>query len=87
MLTTDELLEVLGDDTDTLTTREVTFTCGHTRICEDISACQKDYLERHELCLACKRIRDEKIIDDLSKLYGDGVRKAWEKHLPAYYED
>lgn len=40
-LTIEEQHETNDLDHDILATREVTFICGHKRVYEDISACQK----------------------------------------------
>lgn len=45
-LTIEEQHETNDLDHDILATREVTFICGHKRVYEDISACQKSWMER-----------------------------------------
>ena len=58
MLTAAETHEINDLDYDILTTREITFTCGHKRVYEDISACQKSWMERRCLCPDCQRKQD-----------------------------
>lgn len=43
-LTIEEQHETNDLDHDILATREVTFICGHKRVYEDISACQKSWV-------------------------------------------
>lgn len=45
-LTIEEQHETNDLDHDILATREVTFICGHKRVYEDISACQKSCLPK-----------------------------------------
>ena len=49
-LTIEEQHETNDLDHDILATREVTLICGHKRVYEDISACQKSWMERCQRC-------------------------------------
>ena len=54
MLSPEEIDEVENSDVDILTTREVTHLCGHVRVYEGMSACQKSFLERWCDCPDCE---------------------------------
>lgn len=53
-LTLEEQHEINDLDHDTLTHRHVTFTCGHERDYNDMSACQKQWLENNMVCPVCE---------------------------------
>lgn len=57
-LTIEEQHETNDLDHDILATREVTFICGCKRVYEDISACQKSWMERCQRCPNCQYKRD-----------------------------
>lgn len=67
-LTIEEQHETNDLDHDILTTREVTFICGHKRVYEEISACQKSWMERCQRCPECQRQRD---VEDFKKLLAE----------------
>ena len=59
-LTIEEQHETNDLDHDILATREVTFICGHKRVYEDISACQKSWMERCHRCPNTSRCGSKK---------------------------
>ena len=63
-LTIEEQHETNDLDHDILATREVTFICGHKRVYEDISACQKSWMERCQRCPNCQYEGSEEIADE-----------------------
>lgn len=65
-LTIEEQHETNDLDHDILATREVTFICGHKRVYEDISACQKSWMERCQRCPNCQYKRDKAYVEKLS---------------------
>lgn len=70
---TGRLNRALGVDWPTIrwydpVTREVTFICGHKRVYEEISACQKSWVERCRRCPECQRQRD---VEDFKKLLAE----------------
>lgn len=65
-LTIEEQHETNDLDHDILATREVTFICGHKRVYEDISACQKSWMERYQRCPNCQYKRDKAYVEKLS---------------------
>ena len=65
-LTIEEQHETNDLDHDILTTREVTFICGHKRVYEEISACQKSWMERCQRCPNCQYKRDKAYVEKLS---------------------
>lgn len=48
----------------------ITFTCGHERTMDDMSACQKGFLERYGICPACQYHRTLRVRSAYADQYG-----------------
>ena len=82
-LTIEEQHETNDLDHDILTTREVTFICGHKRVYEDISACQKSWMERCQRCPNCQYKRDKAYVEKLSaEINSPELLEMWLKETP-----
>lgn len=82
-LTIEEQHETNDLDHDILTTREVTFICGHKRVYEEISACQKSWMERCQRCPNCQYKRDKAYVEKLSaEINSPELLEMWLKETP-----
>ena len=82
-LTIEEQHETNDLDHDILATREVTFICGHKRVYEDISACQKSWMERCQRCPNCQYKRDKAYVEKLSaEINSPELLEMWLKETP-----
>lgn len=82
-LTIEEQHETNDLDHDILTTREVTFICGHKRVYEEISACQKSWMERCQQCPNCQYKRDKAYVEKLSaEINSPELLEMWLKETP-----
>ena len=82
-LTIEEQHETKDLDHDILATREVTFICGHKRVYEDISACQKSWMERCQRCPNCQYKRDKAYVEKLSaEINSPELLEMWLKETP-----
>ena len=61
--------------------REV--NCGHKRVYEDISACQKSWMERCQRCPNCQYKRDKAYVEKLSaEINSPELLEMWLKETP-----
>lgn len=82
-LTIEEQHETNDLDHDILATCEVTFICGHKRVYEDISACQKSWMERCQRCPNCQYKRDKAYVEKLSaEINSPELLEMWLKETP-----
>ena len=82
-LTIEEQHETNDLDHDILATREVTLICGHKRVYEDISACQKSWMERCQRCPNCQYKRDKAYVEKLSaEINSPELLEMWLKETP-----
>lgn len=82
-LTIEEQHETNDLDHDILAAREVTFICGHKRVYEDISACQKSWMERCQRCPNCQYKRDKAYVEKLSaEINSPELLEMWLKETP-----
>lgn len=87
-LTIEEQHETNDLDHDILATREVTFICGHKRVYEDISACQKSWMERCQRCPNCQYKRYKAYAEKLSaEINSPELLEMWLKEAKAWFDE